>query len=96
MQLTWAENFRVSRILQIGQQQYFNIWNCSTRDKLNAKAAQVNSFLKNEYGERNICFINNSNINPKYHCNQSGIHLNRSGTNRLIENLLFALSKFDC
>ena len=66
------------------------------RDKLNAKAAQVNSFLKNECGKRNICFINNSNINPRYHCNQSGIHLNRSGTNRLIENLLFALSKFDC
>ena len=66
------------------------------QDKLNAKAAQVNSFLKNECGKRNICFINNSNINPRYHCNQIGIHLNRSGTNRLIENLLFALSKFDC
>ena len=66
------------------------------RDKLNAKAAQVNSFLKNECGKRNICFINNSNINPRYHYNQNGIHLNRSGTNRLIENLLFALSKLDC
>ena len=33
------------------------------QDKLNAKAAQVNSFLKNECGKRNICFINNSNIN---------------------------------
>ena len=32
-------------------------------DKLNAKAAQVNSFLKNECGKRNICFTNNSNIN---------------------------------
>ena len=44
------------------------------RSKLNAKAAQVNSFLKNECGKRNICFINNSSINPRYHCNQSGIH----------------------
>ena len=64
------------------------------RDKLNAKAAQVNSFLKNECGKRNICFINNYNVNPKYHCKQGGIHLNKSGTSRLIEKLLFALSKF--
>ena len=66
------------------------------QDKLNAKAAQVNSFLKNGYGKRNVCFINSSNINPRYHSNQSGIHLNKSGTNKLIENVLFALSKFDC
>ena len=65
------------------------------RDKLNAKATQVKSFLENECCKRNICFTNNSNINPTYHCNQSGIHLNKSETNRLIENLLFALSKFD-
>ena len=66
-----------------------------SRDKLNAKAAQVNSFLKNECGKRNICFINISNINPSYHFHQSGIYLEKSGTNRLIENLLLALSKFD-
>ena len=65
------------------------------RDNLNAKAAQVNSFLKNECGKRNKCFINNSNINPGYHCNQNGIHLKKSGTNRLMKNLLLALSKFD-
>ena len=64
------------------------------RDKLNAKAAQLNSFLKNKCVRRNICFVNN--INPRYHCNQSGIYLNKSETNTLIENLLFALSKFDC
>ena len=29
-------------------------------------------------------------------CNQSGIHWNKSKTNRLVENLLFASSKFDC
>ena len=29
--------------------------------KLNAKAAQVNSFLKNECGKINTCFVNNSN-----------------------------------
>ena len=38
-----------------------------SRDKFNAKAAEVNSFLKNECGKRNIYFINNSNINPRYH-----------------------------
>ena len=66
------------------------------RDKSNAKTAQVNNFLKNECGRRNICFMNSSNKSPRYHCNQSGTRLNKSGTNRLIENLLFALSKFDC
>ena len=66
------------------------------RDKSNAKTAQVNNFLKNECGRRNICFMNSSNKSPRYHCNQSGTRLNKSGTNRLIENLLFALSKLDC
>ena len=36
--------------------------------------------------KRNICFINNSNINSRYHWNQGGIHLNKSETNRLIQN----------
>ena len=45
------------------------------RDKLKGKATQVNKFLKNECSKRNICFINSSNINPRYHCDQSGIHL---------------------
>ena len=33
-------------------------------------------------------FIHNSNVNPRYHCDQSEIHLNKIGTDRLIENLL--------
>ena len=53
----------------------------------------IKSLLKNECGKTNICFINNSNITPRYHINQRGIHLNKSETNRLIDNLLFALSK---
>ena len=64
-------------------------------DKLNAKAIDVNRHLKNECHKRNICFISNSNINPKYDCNKSGLHLNWKGTNKLVENFLFALSKFD-
>ena len=35
-------------------------------DKLNAKAIEVNRYPKNECHKRNICFISNSNINPKY------------------------------
>ena len=57
----------------------FNVLHCSTNDL---------SFVKNECDKRNICFINNSNVNPTYHCDQGGIHLNKSGTNKLIENLL--------
>ena len=58
------------------------------RDKLNTKATQINIHLKNEH-KRNICFIDNSNIDPRYNCNRGGIHLNESGTNKLIENMLF-------
>ena len=64
-------------------------------DKLNAKAIEVNRHIKNKCRKRNICFISNSNINPKYDCNKSGLHLNWKGTNKLVENFLFALSKFD-
>ena len=35
------------------------------------KAAQVNTFLKHECGKINICWINNSNINPKYYCKKN-------------------------
>ena len=38
------------------------------RDKLNAKTAQVYSFLRNEYGKRSTCFISNSNINSYFTC----------------------------
>ena len=37
-------------------------------DKLNANAIEVNRHLKNECRKRNICFISNSNINPKCNC----------------------------
>ena len=36
------------------------------RNKLNAKTTQVNFHLKNEFKKGNICFIDNSNINPRY------------------------------
>ena len=63
--------------------------------KRNAKTTEVNKHLKNECRKRNICFISNSNINPKYDCNKRGLHLNWKGTNKLVDNFLFVLSKFD-
>ena len=64
-------------------------------DKLNAKAIEVIRHLKNECRKRNICFISDSNISPKHDCNKRGLHLNWKGTNKLVENFIFALSKFD-
>ena len=63
--------------------------------KLNAKAIKVNRHLKNECRKRNVCFISSSNINPKYGYDKSDLHLNWKRTIKLVENFLFALSKFD-
>ena len=64
-------------------------------DKLNTKAIKVNRHLKNECRKRNVCFISNSNINSKYGCDKSDLHLNWKRKIKLVENFLFALSKFD-
>ena len=63
-------------------------------DKLDAKATDGNIHLKNEFNKRNIRFIDNTNINPRYNCKKSGIYLSKSGTNKVIEKILFSLSKF--
>ena len=65
------------------------------RDKLNAKATQVNIYLENECNRTIICFIDNSNINPRYNWNKSDAHLSKSETNGVIENMLFPLSNLD-
>ena len=57
-------------------------------DNLNEKAALKNKCLKKE------C-IDYRNISPKHNCNRSGLHLNYSGTKKLIENILFCLCKSD-
>ena len=64
-------------------------------DNPNEKATRVNKCLKKECEARNICFIDHRNISPKYNCNRSGLHLNYSGTKKLIENILFCLCKSD-
>ena len=48
-------------------------------DKLNEKASKVNSILRHECNVRNICFIDNKRISPRFHCNRSGLHLNFYG-----------------
>ena len=48
------------------------------RHRLNAKVTQVNIYIENKCNKRNICFKDNSNINPRYSCN-------KSVTNKLIE-----------
>ena len=64
-------------------------------DSLNEKAMWVNKCLKKECEARNICFIGDRNISPKHNCNSRGLHLNHSGTKKLIENILFCLCKSD-
>ena len=64
-------------------------------DHLTEKAIQVNKCLKKECEARNIWFIDHRNISPKHKCNRSGLHLNHSGTKKLIENILFCLCKSD-
>ena len=60
-------------------------------DNLNEKVTRVNKCLKIECEARNICFIDHRNISPKHNCNRSGLHLNYSGTKKLIENILFCI-----
>ena len=64
-------------------------------DKLNEKASKVNSILRHECNVRNICFIDNKHISPRFHCNRSGLHLNYYGTKKLQANFLYELAKLD-
>ena len=64
-------------------------------DKLNEKASKVNSILRHECNVRNICFIDNKHISPRFHCNRSALHLNYYGTRKLQENFLYELAKLD-
>ena len=50
------------------------------RDKLNEKGTVVNEKTKELCLERNICFLEHRNFNPKYHLNGSKLHPNKKGT----------------
>ena len=47
--------------------------------------------MRGACSKRSIGFTDNENINPKYNCTGSKLHLNKRGTNLLIENILFSL-----
>ena len=51
--------------------------------KCNEKASKVNSILRHKCNVRNICFIDNKHISPRFHCNRSDLHLNYYGTKKL-------------
>ena len=64
-------------------------------DKLNEKASKVNSILRHECNVRNICFIDNKHISPRFHCNRNCLLLNYYGTRKLQETFLYELAELD-
>lgn len=62
-------------------------------DGLNEKVLLVNDILKKICESVDIKFINNANIRPDVHLNQSNLHLNRKGNNILISNIRSFLTK---
>ena len=61
-------------------------------DRLNDKEKNVNSLLKRRCDEEKICFVDNTNTNVGM-LNNSGLHLNESGTTRLVNNFCLSLAK---
>ena len=62
------------------------------RDKLHGKGKEVNKLLQSLCISKKLFFIDNSNINPEYHLNNSGLHLNTRGTFILGSNLVDAIN----
>ena len=52
-------------------------------DNWNNKVMEVNSYFKDMCESNYIAFISNLTINPKKHLNNSRLHLNPKGTNKL-------------
>lgn len=57
-------------------------------DALYIKGHAVNNYLKQKLPQHNIAYINNDNINPKMHLNNSRLHLNSNGTTLLARNFI--------
>ena len=57
-------------------------------DNWNNKVMEVNSFLKDLYESNDIPFISNTTINPEKHLNNSLLHLNPKGSNKLRDNFV--------
>ena len=63
-------------------------------DRWRQKSLKVNSMLQSRCAERNIGFIDNSNINVKAHLNGSKLHLNNNGNKMLTKNFSKFLTKY--
>ena len=64
----------------------------SRRYKLNDKSKEVNKLLQSLCISKKLLFIDNSNINPVYRLNNSGLHLNMRGSFTLGSNLVNAIN----
>ena len=63
-------------------------------DKLNGKAAEVNSYLQRMCSNVNMHFIDNARvINPKRHLNNSKLHLNLKGLAKLSDVFINSIKK---
>ena len=63
-------------------------------DNWNSKVIEVNSYLKDLCESNDIPFISNTTINPKKHLNNSRLHLNPKGSNKLRDNFVWYLKGF--
>ena len=61
------------------------------KDKLKKKGNEVNELLKNKCGIRQLSFVNNKNISLGMF-SKSGIHLNKNGTTRLVNNFCYSMN----
>ena len=57
-------------------------------DNWNNKVMEVNSYLMDLCESNDIPFISNATINPKKHLNNSRLHLNPKGSNKLRDNFV--------
>ena len=57
-------------------------------DNWNNKVMEVNSYLKDLCESIDIIFISNTTINLKKHLNNSRLHLNPKGSNKLCDNFV--------
>ena len=54
----------------------------------NNRIMKVNSYLKDLLESSDIPFISNTTINPKKHSNNSRLHLNPNGSNKLLDSFV--------
>ena len=57
-------------------------------DNWNNRVMKVNSYSKDLLESTDIPFISNTTINPKKHSNNSRLHLNPNGCNKLLDNFV--------